>query len=1239
MLDFVKLLGGFCLVLDAGLSFLLLKNAVAVFRRGGFRLQVLMAIVVPFFLALLAGVAFNIYRVSFSDPSMSALLVLVFGVIYMGVAAGFIALLHVIRRLLVMRTSSSEQLRAEAVVKQSEQDQRLLQFTQFAVDHVPDAALWVTPERRLLYFNPALSALTGYSDGDLAERLLLDWLPDIPDYWFVTDPGAEPSGSGQADLLLMTESGQQVPVDVQYWRFRERQGNYIFLIIRQSVDPTPSASLIGDSASIPVVSTAEIQSAVEEVQHQCRLLINQIPDMLLIYTLDGVIVEANAAVCNLLGYEREVLLNTPMKVIDQNYVVGSLWQAKLATNAVTVSTVYQAQSGDSMQVETRLSLVEWEGETMILAIARNDMVRVLKETELRNSELTLRTLFDSLSHPVLITDLFGKLVDVNTTTLKYFAVPKPKLLEKNVANLLELNTLPEAFAVLWRKVDSGVPQTVECRVKRFAQNLTFPAQLEIQRITVGSRSLVIVELQDRTDVDKIRQSLQIRQEQFRLAVDLANIGFSHWDVPTKRLYWSDVLETLFGLEAQTFDGTYETFMALIHPDDRRLVEQQIQRSLEECLDFAVEFRLAPDVDISDRWLKMQSVVVADQSGRVVRMVQAVQDVTLAKQQEEALLHHESRWRAWVQNSSDLIMQLGEDGVIRYVSPSVEQILGYPSIKVAGSNLIGLVHSEDRSLVKHAFDQMLSNPGQSVTVEYRYRHQDGSWRYLESRGCNLLVREDVGGIVLNTRDVTDRRSAEEALRRSEEHHRMLFEQSPVGLVLCSLNGQLLDLNQAYADITGYSVEELLEQTYWALTPECYSSQEESLLSQIMETGHYGPYEKEYIHKDGHLVPVRLSGILIEQNGNRYIWSSVEDISEAKLTARALSDAEATHRALLTALPDLLLYLTSNGTCLQVGGGTDLQHFVPDAETWTDQSILDWLPGEFAQALLDAVELATTTSEMQIFERSVFLRNCTYFWEARVVPTCANKAMVIVRNVTERITIASVRQQYELTKQVLLEAVPDRIVCLDRSGAFLDLIPAMQPLECVPDPQQTIFDVMPEEIAARRLAVIQQVIETQVSITYQQNLEVEGQFRREEIRVIPFTDESVLCLIQEVPNCSQVGASVESGCMRELLWVADYNGTVAVVSEVAAELYGYSVAEMIGKSIRDLESSGLERSNESASQALIDFSTIEAETEISHHTKDGEHVTLLIQPCTLRGSTGEVQGIAASLTHHDDRALNR
>ncbi|MBT3585186.1 MAG: transporter substrate-binding domain-containing protein [Halobacteriovoraceae bacterium] len=118
-----------------------------------------------------------------------------------------------------------------------------------------------------------------------------------------------------------------------------------------------------------------------------------------------------------------------------------------------------------------------------------------------------------------------------------------------------------------------------------------------------------------------------------------------------------------------------------------------------------------------------------------------------------------------------------------------------------------------------------------------------------------------------------------LQGQRETIKLLFNNSPFGFAFCDMSGLMIDINTEFSRITGYNIDELKKVTYWNLTPEKYKGDGEQQLRSLEENGAYGPYRKEYIKKDGTVVPVELNGFIIENyNGVKGIFSLVEDISE-------------------------------------------------------------------------------------------------------------------------------------------------------------------------------------------------------------------------------------------------------------------------------------------------------------------------------------------------------------------------
>jgi PAS domain S-box-containing protein len=138
--------------------------------------------------------------------------------------------------------------------------------------------------------------------------------------------------------------------------------------------------------------------------------------------------------------------------------------------------------------------------------------------------------------------------------------------------------------------------------------------------------------------------------------------------------------------------------------------------------------------------------------------------------ESALRASERRFRSLVQNAFDVITIISAAGTISYESPSIERILGYTPEDLIGSDAFTFVHPDDAAEVRDRFLASLDVPGSHELVTFRFRHKDGSWRWLEGIGTNLLDDPNVRGIVFNSRDVTERkRLAEEAARADAFAH--------------------------------------------------------------------------------------------------------------------------------------------------------------------------------------------------------------------------------------------------------------------------------------------------------------------------------------------------------------------------------------------------------------------------------------------------------------------------------------
>ncbi|POZ53068.1 PAS domain S-box protein [Methylovulum psychrotolerans] len=169
------------------------------------------------------------------------------------------------------------------------------------------------------------------------------------------------------------------------------------------------------------------------------------------------------------------------------------------------------------------------------------------------------------------------------------------------------------------------------------------------------------------------------------------------------------------------------------------------------------------------------------------------------------------------------------------------------------------------------------------------------------------------LALITRQNAD---AKRTLELSEEKLRAMFDLSPLGMARNSLDGRFIEANQALLKMVGYSLDELNTLTYWQLTPEQYAPQEIEQLAKLNATGSYGPYQKEYIRHDGHRIVVRLNGVRITgTDGENYIWSTIEDITEQQQAADTLKQEQQLLRTVLDNLPIGIWVVDAHGTVIR------------------------------------------------------------------------------------------------------------------------------------------------------------------------------------------------------------------------------------------------------------------------------------------------------------------------------------
>jgi diguanylate cyclase (GGDEF)-like protein/PAS domain S-box-containing protein len=318
----------------------------------------------------------------------------------------------------------------------------------------------------------------------------------------------------------------------------------------------------------------------------------------------------------------------------------------------------------------------------------------------------------------------------------------------------------------------GSPEHARALMESGADDwLVEPVEPELLRLRlrVAERRLGAF-VDDIVDRRRSEQALRESEERYRSVFEGVPIGLYRTTPAGRLLDANDALVRVLGypdretlLRANVGDIYFD-------PEDRH----RWQRAVEEeggsrIRSFETRVRRYDGPVI---WVRFSLRAFRDESGHVVRYEGALEDITDRRRAQDALQVSEERFRALVQNASDMISILDPDGSVLYASPSHQRLLGHPPEDFVGGNFLDFVHYEDRPLVANALECLVDLPHENLTIEYRCRYRnvggDDTWLTIESTASNLLDHPSVTGLVLNSHDITDRKRAEERLLHDALH---------------------------------------------------------------------------------------------------------------------------------------------------------------------------------------------------------------------------------------------------------------------------------------------------------------------------------------------------------------------------------------------------------------------------------------------------------------------------------------
>jgi PAS domain S-box-containing protein len=418
---------------------------------------------------------------------------------------------------------------------------------------------------------------------------------------------------------------------------------------------------------------------------------------------------------------------------------------------------------------------------------------------------------ESLPCNVFRKDLDGRFTFANQRFCELVGLPLEQLLGKT-----NFDINPRALAEKYRRDDQKVLETgtiLEDIEEHPGQSERF---VHILKTAVRDASGNITGVQgvswDVTQRKLAEEELRKSRERFELAVQGSQDGLWDWDLTTDEVYYSPRYKAMLGYEDHELPNRSEEWEKRVHPDDLERVKSELRAHFKsrESLSW-VEFRMRHK-DGSYRWIRSRAFVLRDANGRVYRMAGSHEDISERKRVEAELQKSHGLLSAIMEGTTDAVFVKDEQGrylVINsagagFLEKSVEEVIGKDDREL---------FSPETAHLNRELDCRIMLSGKTQTIEeLDYVTASGVTRtFLATKGPYRDAQGKVIGVIGVSRDITDRKQVEKALRESEERYRSVVAAMQDGIVLLDADGNIRVCNASAEHILGLSVDQMLGRT--------------------------------------------------------------------------------------------------------------------------------------------------------------------------------------------------------------------------------------------------------------------------------------------------------------------------------------------------------------------------------------------------------------------------------------------
>ena len=546
----------------------------------------------------------------------------------------------------------------------------------------------------------------------------------------------------------------------------------------------------------------------------------------------------------------------------------------------------------------KMPFKNFEGKTIGIVGTYED---ISKEKNIEDNLRKLSQAVEQSPVSIVITDTNGNIEYVNSKFSLVTGYSFQEAVGNNPRILKSGETSDDVYKELWKTISSGKEWEGEFHNKK-KNGEKYWERASISPIK-DNNGVITNYLAVKEDITERKQSEEVLQESERLLREtqtITKLGSYVLDIAKGIWQSSTILDNIFGIDEQ-YDHSVEGWISIIHPDWREIMANYFSNDvLGQHGRFDKEYKIVRKTDGEERWVQGLGELEFNSNNQPVKMIGTIRDITDRKRADESLKESFSLLEGTLESTVDGILVVDQNGKIQRFNNKFLDMWGIPESIVQTRNddaALNFVLSQLKypeqflNKVKELYKDTMA---ESIDL---LEFTDG--RVFERFSRPQLIGNKAVGRVWSFRDITDRKIAEESLIASEKKFRTLFETSIEGILTSDANQKVIMVNPRMSELTGYSVDELMNMNFEQLVPQDELPKHSAKMEK-RKKGIADVYERKLLRKDGKNIWVLVSATPLMDKGGKYQGSfgMFTDITKQKLVEKELiiakEKAEETNR---------------------------------------------------------------------------------------------------------------------------------------------------------------------------------------------------------------------------------------------------------------------------------------------------------------------------------------------------------